>query len=34
VDLLSELGYSEDDISSLLADGVAVQSTLRQERAL
>ncbi len=34
VDIMSEIGYAQSDIDSLLADGVVLQSTLRQERAL
>lgn len=34
VEILKELGFETAEIDSLLADGVVVQSTLRQERAL
>ena len=34
VDIMSEIGFAQGDIDSLLADGVVLQSTLRQERAL
>lgn len=34
VDLMREIGFAQDEIDALLADGVVVQSTLRQERAL
>ena len=34
VDIMSEIGFAQSDIDSLLADGVVLQSTLRQERAL
>lgn len=34
VDIMSEIGFAQGDIDSLLADGVILQSTLRQERAL
>ena len=34
VDIMSEIGYAQSDIDSLLVDGVVLQSTLRQERAL
>jgi len=34
VDIMSEIGFTQKEIDSLLADGVVVQSTLRQERAL
>ena len=34
VDIMSELGIEQSEIDNLLADGVVLQSTLRQERAL
>ena len=34
VDIMSEIGFAQGDTDSLLADGVVLQSTLRQERAL
>ncbi len=34
VDIMSEIGFAQGDIDSLLADGIVLQSTLRQERAL
>ena len=34
VDLMKELGIPQNDIDELLADGVVLQSSLRQERAL
>ena len=34
VDIMNELGIEQSEIDSLLADGVVLQSTLRQERAL
>ena len=34
VDLMTEIGFDQATIDDLLADGVVVQSTLRQERAL
>lgn len=34
VDIMSEIGFEQSDIDALIADGVVLQSTLRQERAL
>ena len=34
VDIMSEIGFAQGDIDYMLADGVVLQSTLRQERAL
>jgi crotonobetainyl-CoA:carnitine CoA-transferase CaiB-like acyl-CoA transferase len=34
VDIMNELGIRQSEIESLLEDGVVLQSTLRQERAL
>ena len=34
VDIMTELGISKTEIDALIADGVVLQSTLRQERAL
>ena len=34
VDIMSEIGIDRNTIDTLLADGVVIQSTLRQERAL
>jgi crotonobetainyl-CoA:carnitine CoA-transferase CaiB-like acyl-CoA transferase len=34
IDIMSEIGFEQSDIEALIADGVVLQSTLRQERAL
>jgi crotonobetainyl-CoA:carnitine CoA-transferase CaiB-like acyl-CoA transferase len=34
VDIMTELGIGKTEIDALIADGVVLQSTLRQERAL
>jgi crotonobetainyl-CoA:carnitine CoA-transferase CaiB-like acyl-CoA transferase len=34
VDIMSEIGIGETEIDALIADGVVLQSTLRQDRAL
>jgi hypothetical protein len=34
VDIMTELGIDQSEIDALIADGVVLQSTLRQERAL
>lgn len=34
VDLMTEMGFAETEINELLSDGVVMQSTLKQERAL
>jgi crotonobetainyl-CoA:carnitine CoA-transferase CaiB-like acyl-CoA transferase len=34
VDIMTELGINQSEIDALIADGVVLQSTLRQERAL
>jgi len=34
IDLMTELGISQEEIDSLISDGVVLQSSLRQERAL
>ncbi len=34
IDIMSEIGFEQSDIDALIADGVVLQSTLRQERSL